>query len=191
MAIVGVLSLQGAVTEHLDALRACGAEARPVKTALGFEGLSGLILPGGESTTMAKLLRDFHLMAPLKEKIQGGLPVWGTCAGLILLARKIEGEASHLGVMDMAVRRNAYGTQLDSFTTQTTIEEVSPSPIPLAFIRAPYIKSVGPQVTVLSRVDGHIVAARQGFKLLATAFHPEVTGDERFHQYFIRNFCGI
>lgn len=188
---IGVLSLQGSVIEHIRSIEACGVKALPVKTKKALAAVDGLIIPGGESTTIGKLLDTFDLTEPLKKRIGSGLPVWGTCAGLILLAKHIEGEAPRLGVMDMTVRRNAYGTQLDSFSTSQIIPAVDIAPLPLVFIRAPYIISVGEDADVLAEVDGHIVAARQGYQLLATAFHPEVTDDLRFHRYFIEKFCKI
>lgn len=181
---IGVLALQGSVIEHKKILEKLPEiEAVEVKTAADLESISGIILPGGESTTIGKLLRDFHLLAPLKKRIESGMPVWGTCAGLILLAKNIVGEAPHLGVMDITVQRNAYGRQLDSFITETIIKEVSSKSIPLVFVRAPWIESVGENVSVLLRLNGHIVAARDQ-NMLATSFHPELTESTDFHAYF-------
>ena len=138
---IGVLSYQGSVEEHLHCLKQLpNVRAIPVKTLAALEEVDGLILPGGESTTISKLLDIFGLMEPLRKRIQGGMAVWGTCAGMILLAKEIVGESAHLGVMDITVRRNAYGTQLDSFTELVTVPEICAQPIPLTFIRAPWIK---------------------------------------------------
>lgn len=161
-----------------------GVTALEVKTMPALEQVDGLILPGGESTTISKLLKLFHLHEPIKERILAGMPVWGTCAGLILLAKEIVGEESHFGVMDITVRRNAYGTQLDSFTQRAVVPEFSPEPIPLTFIRAPWIeKTNSDAVQVLCRLNGHIVAAKQG-NMLVTSYHPEITDDLTTHRYF-------
>lgn len=185
MLTIGVLALQGAVREHLDHLSALPqVRGVAVKKAADLAPLAGLILPGGESTTMGKLLEEFHLTHAILNRIQDGMPVWGTCAGMILLARTIAGQkTSHLGVMDICVRRNAYGSQLDSFAAEAIIPAVSAAPVPLVFIRAPYVEAAGPDVTVLARVDGHMVAVEQDH-MLATAFHPELTDDLSFHRYF-------
>ncbi|HML88199.1 MAG TPA: pyridoxal 5'-phosphate synthase glutaminase subunit PdxT [Methylomusa anaerophila] len=182
---IGVLALQGAVKEHLDRLNSLPDVAGlAVKKAADLNNIDGLILPGGESTTIGKLLREFNLSPILIDKINRGLPVWGTCAGMILLAKAIIGEETrHLGVMDICVRRNAYGSQLDSFATELVIPKVSSSPVPLVFIRAPYVEETGKDVQILARVDGKIVAVEQG-NMLATAFHPELTDDLTFHRYF-------
>lgn len=182
---VGVLSLQGSVEEHMHMLSSIdGIIPREVKTLEALNEVDGLILPGGESTTISKLLRIFGLLEPLKERILHGMPVWGTCAGMILLAKQIEGEQPHLGVMDITVRRNAYGTQLDSFTTNAVIPEISKEEIPLVFIRAPWVEAAGENVNVLCKVQNHIVAARQG-NMLVTSFHPELTEDLAVHRYFV------
>lgn len=185
MKTVGVLALQGSFREHLRLLaKLDGVKPIPVKTTADLEQSDGLILPGGESTTQGKLLRDFGLLEPLRAHIRQGLPVWGTCAGMILLAKHIAGgEPAHLGVMDITVRRNAYGGQLDSFSDSAVLPAVSPDPLPLVFIRAPWIEAAGKTVKVLSAHSGKIIAAREG-SLLATSFHPELTDDPRFHQYF-------
>ena len=148
--------------------------------------IDGLIIPGGESTTISKLLKDFNIFDALKRRIEDGLPVWGTCAGLILLSKYINGEKSgHLEVMDINVKRNAYGSQINSFSTiYERIDDISNVPIPMVFIRAPYIISVGSDVKVLKLLDGKIVAARQKH-MLATAFHPELTDNTAVHEYFI------
>jgi 5'-phosphate synthase pdxT subunit len=182
---IGVLSLQGSVIEHGKALsRFENVRVLEVKTQETLKEVDGLILPGGESTTLSKLLTLFSLMEPLRERILSGMPVWGTCAGMILLAREIMGEPPHLGVMDITVRRNAYGRQIDSFRTLANIPEVSDHPLPLVFIRAPWVEAVGEKVTVLCRNEGRIVAVRQGH-MLATSFHPELTDDPCFHRYFL------
>ena len=182
---IGVLSLQGGVIEHITAIISLGHEAIEVKTLEDLKSINALIIPGGESTTIGKLLKITGLLNPLREMIQNGLPVWGTCAGMILLAKNIENEdTAHLGVMDITVKRNAYGTQLDSFTTKIIIKEISKLPIELVFIRAPYIESVGKNVEILSTVDGNIVAAQED-NMLVTSFHPELTEDLRLHKYFI------
>lgn len=191
MVNIGVLALQGAVAEHVSCLNALdNIKATAVKTRAQLEEVQALIMPGGESTTMGKLLKEYDLMQPLHERIQNGMPVWGTCAGMILLAKRIVNQDwTYLNVLDVAVRRNAYGTQLDSFCTQAVVEKVSPEPMPLVFIRAPYIEKAGPQVEVLLHLNGHIVAVRQR-NILATAFHPELTGDLRFHQFFVNLLDG-
>ena len=182
---VGVLALQGSFAEHLACLeQLAGVAPRPVKTPADLAAVTALILPGGESTAQSRLLRRAGLWEPLRARLQGGMPAWGTCAGAILLAREVEGEVPHLAAMDLAVRRNAYGSQLDSFTARQAVAAVGPAARPLVFIRAPQIARVGPGVEVLCRVDGHIAAARQG-RLLATAFHPELTGDLDFYRYFL------
>lgn len=183
---IGVLAVQGAVREHVNMLnQIADAQGVWVKYAHEFDEIDGLIIPGGESTAIGRLLRDFGLLEPLRSKIEAGLPVWGTCAGMILLAKKLVGDASvHLGVMDIEVSRNGYGRQLGSFETVVNIPEVADKDIMLAFIRAPYVNSVGNGVDILLEVDGRIVACRQGH-MLATAFHPEITNDLSFHKYFV------
>lgn len=182
---IGVLSLQGGVIEHITAIISLGHEAIEVKTLEDLKSINALIIPGGESTTIGKLLKITGLLNPLREMIQNGLPVWGTCAGMILLAKNIENEdTAHLGVMDITVKRNAYGTQLDSFTTKIIIKEISKLPIELVFIRAPYITHVDSNVTILATVNNNIVAVRQN-NILATSFHPELTNNTSFLKYFI------
>lgn len=180
---IAVLALQGAFLEHELALKKLGTDFFEIRQAADLaKPFDGLILPGGESTVMGKLLRELGLYAPLKEKIQSGLPVFGTCAGLILLAREVEGGGIHFGVMDISVRRNAYGRQLGSFFTEASFEGIGT--VPMTFIRAPYIASVSENAYPLALADGHIVAARQDRRLV-TAFHPELTEDLRIHQYFL------
>ncbi len=182
---IGILGFQGAIVEHQRHIEELGYEAIIVRYPGQLLEIDGMILPGGESTTMGKLLRRTEMMEPLRERIEAGLPVWGTCAGMILLAKELVNDTpTHLAVMDIAVRRNAYGTQIDSFDIQALIPEVSKRNIPLVFIRAPYITRVGEGVKVLCEVEGHIVAAREG-NMLVTSFHPELTNDAAFHRYFI------
>ena len=185
MLTIGVLALQGAIKEHLDRLQSLPqVKGIMVKTTMELEDVDGLILPGGESTAMGKLLREFDLLEPLTAKIKAGLPVWGTCAGMILLAKSIIGQPdSHLSVMDICVQRNGYGSQLDSFSVNTVLPDIADTPIPLVFIRAPYVESVGPDVKILAKIDDKIVAVEQD-NMLATAFHPELTSDLTFHKYF-------
>lgn len=188
---IGVLDLQGAVREHLRMVAALGCEAVPVKKVADLEGLQGLILPGGESTTLGKLLHRYGLDEAIAERAAAGLPIYGTCAGLILLAKHIPGsDQLRLGLMDITVKRNAYGRQVDSFETDLDIPAVGPEPFRAVFIRAPYIESVGPGVEVLARHAGHIVLARQG-RFLVSAFHPELTDDRRVHAYFLEHVAGV
>lgn len=181
---IGILGFQGAIIEHQQQVERIGHEAVVVRYPQQLTCLDGLILPGGESTTMGKLLHRTGMMEPIRESIEAGLPVWGTCAGMILLARQLENDpVRHLAVMDITVRRNAYGTQIDSFSTDVLIPEVGAEKIPLVFIRAPYITQVGESVKPLCEVEGHIVAAREG-NMLVTSFHPELTENTAFHEYF-------
>ncbi|ETE01502.1 pyridoxal 5'-phosphate synthase glutaminase subunit PdxT [Streptococcus pseudopneumoniae] len=187
---IGILALQGAFAEHARVLDKLGVDSVELRNLEDFQKyqneLSGLILPGGESTTMGKLLRDQHMMTPIREAILSGLPVFGTCAGLILLAKEITSQdESHLGTMDMVVERNAYGRQLGSFYTEAECKGVGQ--IPMTFIRGPIISSVGEDVEILATVDNQIVAAQEK-NMLVTSFHPELTDDVRLHQYFI-NIC--
>ena len=188
---VGVLALQGDVREHLHALTAVGATAVAVRRERELDAVDALVLPGGESTTMDKLLRAFDLQAPLRTRIADGLPVYGSCAGMILLADRITDgrpDQQTLGGLDITVRRNAFGRQVDSFEEDIPFSGLE-GPVHAVFIRAPWVEQVGPAATVLSRVAegpaaGRIVAVRQG-PLLVTSFHPEVTGDTRVHQLFV------
>ena len=187
---IGILALQGAFAEHERVLERLGVENVELRNLEDFQKyqkeLSGLILPGGESTTMGKLLRDQDMLIPIREAILSGLPVFGTCAGLILLAKEITSqEESHLGTMDMVVERNAYGRQLGSFYTEAECKGVGQ--IPMTFIRGPIISSVGEDVEILATVDNQIVAAQEK-NMLVTSFHPELNDDVRLHQYFI-NMC--
>jgi pyridoxal 5'-phosphate synthase pdxT subunit len=183
---VGVLALQGDVREHLGALAASGVAAVPVRRPEELAAVHGLVVPGGESTTMSKLAVLFGLMEPLRERIRGGLPVYGTCAGMILLAEKILDPRSGqetFGGIDMIVRRNAFGRQNESFEAAVEVEGVDGGPVEGVFIRAPWVESVGAEVAVLAEHGGHVVAVRQG-NVLATSFHPELTGDHRMHRLF-------
>ncbi len=185
---VGVLALQGDFREHLAVLRSLGAHAIPVKRPEELERVSGLVIPGGESSVMDKLSRMFGLAEPLKAAVASGMPVYGTCAGLIMLADTvldaIDGQQT-LGGFDLVVRRNAFGSQLDSFETDLEVAVLGDPPMHAVFIRAPVVESVGSQASVLaSLADGRVVAVEQG-NLLGTSFHPEMTGDSRFHQYFL------
>lgn len=191
MATIGILALQGAFREHRVMLERLGHKVREIRKPSDLSGIEGLILPGGESTTMAKLLEDFGLADPIREQIDGGLPVMGTCAGLILLSKDVENQpVATLKRMSVKVRRNAYGRQLGSFTICEAIPAISDAPIPLVFIRAPFIAEAAPHVEVLHRVDGHIVAAREG-NMLGLSFHPELTENTSVHEYFIEIICKI
>lgn len=180
---IGVLALQGAFAEHLDMLAALGVRAEPVRTPEGLQGLDGLVLPGGESTSMRLLARSCGLDEALRD-FGSGRPVWGVCAGLILMAAKVEGEEPFAGLMDMAVSRNAYGRQRESFVAELHVDGLSGGPFPGVFIRAPRVAETGPDVRVLARLDGSPAALLQG-RLLATSFHPELTRDTRMHRLFL------
>lgn len=190
MTKLGVLALQGDVAEHAAMVQSLGVAVSLVKLPQHLDGLDGLIIPGGESTTIGKLLVAYNLQGKLRERALGGFPIWGTCAGMILLARAIAEDTALpdqplIGTMDIRVRRNGFGRQIDSFETDLAIAPLGQRPFRAVFIRAPYIDAVGAGVAVLARLpEGPIVAARQG-KFLATAFHPELTGDPRFHEYFL------
>ena len=181
---IGVLALQGAFREHIDIIRSLGYRGVEIRKAEDLNSLDGLILPGGESTAMGKLLVDFDLKEILIQKIKDGLPVWGTCAGMILLAGEIaDDKTTHLSLMDIVVRRNGYGRQLGSFKVDGVFKGIE-NKIPMVFIRAPYIESVGKGVDILGVVEGKIVAAREN-NLLVTSFHPELTDNLEIHRYFI------
>ncbi|MBK8509274.1 MAG: pyridoxal 5'-phosphate synthase glutaminase subunit PdxT [Candidatus Competibacteraceae bacterium] len=186
---LGVLDLQGGVQEHLDHLRRIGAPARTVKRAAELDGLAGLIIPGGESTCLSRLLRIFELDQAIRRAVDGGLKLWGTCAGAILLAAENRGEAPALGLIDIAVSRNAFGSQLDSFNRQVRVPMVAEEPIPVTFIRAPKIVRAGAGVRVLLELDDYIAAAEDD-RILVTVFHPELTPSLAFHRYFARK-CGV
>ena len=186
---IGVLALQGDVREHLRALEASGADATPVRRESELAAVDGLVLPGGESTAIVKLARIFDLLEPLRARIADGLPVYGSCAGMILLADRVDDGGSPLeetfGGIDMTVRRNAFGRQVDSFEEDVTVAGVDGGPVRAVFIRAPWVQELGPAAVPLATTEaGHVVAVRQG-ALLATSFHPEITGDLRVHALFV------
>ncbi|MFE4499693.1 pyridoxal 5'-phosphate synthase glutaminase subunit PdxT [Rhodococcus sp. NPDC056743] len=192
--LIGVLALQGDVREHLAALADSGADAVGVRRPEELDKVDGIVIPGGESTTMSRLLQVFELLDPLRERLRGGLPAYGSCAGMILLASEVldtRPDAEHLGAIDMTVRRNAFGRQVDSFESDLDFEGIVGDPVRAVFIRAPWVERVGPGVEVLAQVPaaageaaGRIVAVRQG-SVIATSFHPEVTGDRRVHELFV------
>ncbi|MDP2931732.1 MAG: pyridoxal 5'-phosphate synthase glutaminase subunit PdxT [Chloroflexota bacterium] len=188
---IGVLAAQGAFAEHIAALLKLGVEVVPVRLPEELKGLDGLIIPGGESTSIAKLMTDYNLTAELRDLVKSGLPVFGTCAGMILLAKKVENSFPEpLGVMDITVRRNAFGRQRESFEADLSIPALGKKPFHAVFIRAPVIEHVNNGVETLARLDdGRVVAVREG-KLLASAFHPELTDDLRFHRYFLDIIAG-
>ncbi|MEV5002020.1 pyridoxal 5'-phosphate synthase glutaminase subunit PdxT [Nocardioides sp. LML1-1-1.1] len=191
MPAIGVFALQGDVREHLQTLTALGADAFAVRRPAELAGCDGLVLPGGESTTMAKLARTFELLDPLRERIAGGMPTFGTCAGMILLADRIEGgtaDQETIGGLDVTVRRNAFGRQVDSFEADLPFAGLA-DPVHAVFIRAPWVEATGPDVEVLAEAAGHPVAVRQGH-LMATSFHPEVDGDGRVHRVFLDLVAG-
>jgi 5'-phosphate synthase pdxT subunit len=184
---IGVLALQGAVREHLEALRCCGVEAVAVRTPEQVAGLDGLVLPGGESTTIGKLMDRYGLLEPVRALARSGKPLLGTCAGMILMAKQIEAGVAdqlRLSVMDITVKRNAFGRQVESFESDLEVRGLNGGPVRGVFIRAPLIESVGPGVEVLAEHEGTIVAARQE-RMLALSFHPELTDDLRIHRYFL------
>jgi 5'-phosphate synthase pdxT subunit len=187
---VGVLGLQGDVREHMRALGTAGVAAVMVKRPDELQSVDALVLPGGESTTIGKLLDRFELLEPLVERSTGGMPLYGTCAGMILMAREVTGKHSaplRLNLMDITVRRNGYGRQVDSF--EADIEVAGVEGFRAVFIRAPLVEEIGDGVEVLGEHDGRPVIVRQGH-LLASSFHPEMTGDPRVHEYFVREVCG-
>lgn len=191
--IVGVLALQGDVREHLRALNACGADVRPVRRPADLDGLDGIVLPGGESTTIDKLSRIFGLREPLITALQGGLPAYGSCAGMILLAKNVlDGtkDQQTFGALDITVRRNAFGRQVESFETDVDLDGIGGGPVHAVFIRAPWVETIDDGVEILGDVvppgldESKIIAVRHE-SVLATSFHPEVTDDLRIHRYFI------
>lgn len=192
---IGVLALQGDVREHLAALRAAGADPVSVRRGAELDAVDALVIPGGESTTMSHLLREFELTEPLRERLAGGMPAYGACAGMILLASEIvdagtDGRvAVPLSAIDMTVRRNAFGRQIDSFEGDIAFTGLD-DPVHAVFIRAPWVEQIGPDVQVLARAAGHVVAVRQG-AVLATAFHPEMTDDGRIHRLFVEMATGL
>lgn len=185
---LGVLALQGAVREHLQMVERCGARGISVKYPPELHLCQGLIIPGGESTTMGRLMTTYGFLEEIRNLAEAGMPIYGTCAGMIMMARRLaEGDQPLLGLMDITVRRNAYGRQVDSFETDLAVRgiEEAERPFRAVFIRAPWIESVGPGVKVLAEFDGRAVLASQEH-LLVSAFHPELTGDDRIHRYFLR-----
>ena len=198
MTVVGVLALQGDVREHLHALAAADAVARPIRRPDELDGIDGLVIPGGESTTMSKLAIEFGLYEPVRDLVAGGLPAYGSCAGMIMLATDVlDGRPDQraFGGIDMTVRRNAFGRQVDSFEAPVDIDGIDGGSFHAVFIRAPWVERIGEAVDVLGRVvegpaAGRIVAVRQG-NLLATAFHPELTGDLRVHRFFVAMASGV
>jgi len=192
---IGILALQGAFAEHCLMLQKLGVEAVEVRLPADLEDLDGLIIPGGESTTILKLMQIFNLFQPLKDRIENGFAVWGTCAGMICLAKQVsntrQSPMTPLGVMDIRVKRNAFGRQVDSFESDLKVPVLGEKTFPAVFIRAPLIEKVEADVEVLSRLeDGTIVAARQR-NMLVTSFHPELTGDCRFHALFLKMAAGV
>lgn len=184
---VGVLALQGDVAEHLSALRGCGAEASTVRTPAELESVDALVLPGGESTTMSRLLRVFGLEMPLRERLAAGMPTLSTCAGLILMSREVlDGRADQLalGILDVSVRRNGYGRQVDSFEADVPVSLLGIAPFRAVFIRAPRIEHAGPESEVVATFGGNPVAVIQG-PHIGLCFHPEMTDDSRLHQLFV------
>ncbi len=190
--VIGVLAVQGDVREHLSALAECDVVARPVRRTTELAEVDALVVPGGESTTIDKLTRAFDLREPILDRLKAGMPAYGSCAGMILLADRvvdaIEGQLTFGGI-DMTVRRNAFGRQVESFEEDLAVAGVAGAPVRAVFIRAPWVEEVGPWVEVLATVAegpaaGRIVAVRQG-NLLATSFHPEITGDTRVHRLFV------
>jgi pyridoxal 5'-phosphate synthase pdxT subunit len=187
---VGVLALQGAFIEHIKSLRELGVQPVEVRLPEQLDGLDALIIPGGESTTIGKLAVTYRLLEPLR-RFAAAKPVWGTCAGMIMLAKDIGRDQPLIGVMDIQVNRNAFGRQVDSFETDLTVPELGAEPFRAVFIRAPLVTGVSDGVQVLARLEkGEIVAVRQGF-WMATAFHPELTPDNRFHRYFLQEVGGL
>ena len=182
---VGVLGLQGDVVEHLAALRAAGADAIEVKTPSDLARVDGLVIPGGESTTVMKLLARFEMAEPIVRRVRAGMPLWGTCMGMIVAAKDVADlDQPTLGLIDITVRRNAFGRQNDSAEVPLAIPALGSDPFPAVFIRAPWIERTGPGVELLAERDGHGVMVREG-DVLGTSFHPELTGDHRVHGYFL------
>lgn len=188
---IGVLASQGAFAEHIAKFKQLEVEVVPVRLPKELEALDGLVIPGGESTSISRLMRDYKLTEAIKERAKRGLPIFGTCAGMILLAKKnLDVYPEPLGLMDISVRRNAFGRQRESFETELSVPVLGKKPFPAVFIRAPLIAEVDGKVEILAKLaDGTIVAVRQG-KLMALAFHPELTDDLRFHRYFLEIVAG-
>ena len=183
--VIGVLAMQGAYEEHINILQDLDVSPVEIRNKNDLQNIDGIIIPGGESTTMGKLIRTLDIYNDLKEKIESGMPVWGTCAGMILLAKSIcNDDTVHLRTMDIEVKRNAYGRQLGSFNTKSKVKDIGED-IKMVFIRAPYIENIDDNVEVLSIVDNNIVAAKEN-NMLVTSFHPELTSDYRVHKYFLK-----
>jgi len=184
---IGVLGIQGAIQEHLSILRKAGVEPSWVKDRKELDSVEALVMPGGESTTMIKLLKRFEMWEALRNRIEDGMPVLATCAGMILLSKTIENVVNQdsLGVLDISVKRNGYGRQINSFEVDLQIDEIGPEPFRAVFIRAPKIESIGDEIRVLTSYEGSPVLVRQG-NVLAASFHPELTGDLRIHRYFLK-----
>ncbi|MBV8636894.1 MAG: pyridoxal 5'-phosphate synthase glutaminase subunit PdxT [Candidatus Eremiobacteraeota bacterium] len=184
--LIGVLALQGDVVEHIASLEAAGARAIAVKTQADLDKVDGLVIPGGESTTVMKLLDRFGLHAPIRSRVKMGMPLWGTCMGMIVAAHDVaDMNQPTLDLIDITVRRNAFGRQNDSAEVDLPIEVLGAQPFPAIFIRAPWIERVGPSVELLAERDGHGVMVREG-NVLGTSFHPELTNDPRVHAYFLK-----
>jgi 5'-phosphate synthase pdxT subunit len=182
---IGVLAYQGDVPEHRRILDTLGASSVEVRTPTDLDRVDGLIVPGGESTVIGKLSERYGLLEPLRERAMAGMPLLGTCAGMIFMAREVEGPPQHLlGVLDARVRRNAFGPQVASFEAEVDVKGIDGGPISAAFIRAPWISDAGPEVEVIAEIDGRVIGVRQG-NLLAVSFHPELTGDSRLHSWFV------
>jgi len=186
---IGVLALQGAFREHINAIKKCGCKAVEIKFSGGLEDIDGLIIPGGESTCLSKLMHVFAIDQAIVKRHAEGMKLWGTCAGAILLAKTIIGERAHLGLIDIEIERNGFGSQMDSFASEAFIPKVSPLSIPLTFIRAPKIIKVGNGIDILLKIDDYIAAAESD-DVLVTVFHPELTPSLAFHRYFARK-CGL
>jgi 5'-phosphate synthase pdxT subunit len=191
---VGVLALQGDVREHVRILSGLGADVVPIRRPRELDEVEGLVIPGGESSVMDKLARSFGLFEPLRRRIRSGMPVYGTCAGLIMLADRVEDASpgqQTLGGLDVTVRRNAFGSQLESFETELSVPSLADEPMHAVFIRAPIVESVGDAATTLASLgDGRVVAVEQG-NLIGTSFHPEMTGNTAFHEYFLRRIGAV
>ena len=186
---IGILDLQGGVLEHLDHLQRLGINGTRVKEPPDFMNLAGLIIPGGESTCLSRLLHIYGIAETIIQQFRRGMKIWGTCAGAILLAKSVVGESPRLGLIDIEIERNSFGSQLESFTSEAVIPQVSSQPVPLTFIRAPKITKLGKGVEILLRIDDYIAAAESP-DVLVTVFHPELTGCVAFHRYFARK-CGL
>ena len=188
--MIGVLALQGAFIEHERALERLGVASKEVRQRKHLDGIDGLIIPGGESTTIGKLLDTLEMTEPVRQLGREGLPIWGTCAGMIMLATDVGRPQTTLGLLDIVVRRNAFGSQLDSFETDLAVPALGEEPFHAVFIRAPIVERAGEGVATLAALDDGTVVAVERDNLLATAFHPELTDDLRFHRYFLEKVVG-